>query len=99
MHTASAFLLLGRVCSVVQSELSQCKDTKNPSMRDDFLKFIPLGGIFLVMPLSMHTAFFVAGVVGRCRHQLEARGAVGDLFEQPFCISKDCCGVPQNCKI
>ena len=47
----------------------------------------------------MHTAFFVAGVVGRCRHQLEARGAVGDLFEQPFCISKDCCGTPQNCKI
>ena len=57
-------------------------------MRDGFLNFIPLGGIFLVMPVSMHTAFFVAGVVGRCRHQLEARGGCRGPLRAAFLYLK-----------
>ena len=40
------------------------------------------------MPVSMHTAFFVAGVVGRCRHQSEARVGCRGPFRAAFLYLK-----------
>ena len=40
------------------------------------------------MPVSMHTTFFIAGVVGRCRHQLEARGGCRGPLRAAFLYLK-----------